>query len=164
MLKIAINGFGRIGRSAFKIATGKFSDQVEVVAINDLADNKTLAHLLKYDSNYGVWQHQISVTDSDIIVDNKQTKSFEEKDPEKLPWDALGVDVVIECTGAFTDREGAGKHIKAGAKRVVISAPSKGNDPAPTFVLGVNKYDGATEVINNASCTTNCIALMMKVL
>ena len=164
MLKVAINGFGRIGRSAFKIAIEKFSDEIEVVAINDLADNKTLAHFLKYDSNYGVWKHEVQATDSDIIVDEKHIKGLEEKDPEKLPWDALGVDVVIECTGAFTDSEGAGKHLKAGAKRVVISAPSKGDNPAPTYVLGVNRYNGEAEIINNASCTTNCIAPMIKVL
>jgi len=164
MIKVAINGFGRIGRSAFKIALEKFRDSVEVVAINDLADNKTLAHLLKYDSNYGVWNHHVSGTDSDIIVDTHRIKALEEKDPSKLPWDALGVDVVIECTGAFTDKEGASLHLKAGAKRVVISAPSKGDNPAPTYVLGVNTYDGKAEVINNASCTTNCIAPMIKVL
>lgn len=164
MIKVAINGFGRIGRSAFKIALEKWSDAVEVVAINDLADNKTLAHLLKYDSNYGVWNHHVSGTDSDIVVDKNRIKALEEKDPAKLPWDALGVDVVIECTGVFTDKDGAGKHISAGAKRVVISAPSKGDDPAPTFVLGVNAYDGTAEVINNASCTTNSISPMMKVL
>lgn len=175
MLKVAINGFGRIGRSAFKIAVEKFSDQIEIVAVNDLADNKTLAHLLKYDSNYGVWKHEVGATDSDIIVEGKHIKGLEEKDPEKLPWDALGVDVVIECTGAFTDIEGAGKHLKAGAKRVVISAPSKGatqraglcpagDNPAPTCVLGVNQYDGKAKIINNASCTTNCIAPMIKVL
>lgn len=164
MIKVAINGFGRIGRSAFKIALEKWSDAVEVVAINDLADAQTLAHLLKYDSNYGVWNHHVSGTDSDIIVDKHRIKTLEEKDPAKLPWDALGVDVVIECTGVFTDKEGASKHITAGAKRVVISAPSKGDDPAPTFVLGVNAYDGTAEVINNASCTTNSISPMMKVL
>lgn len=164
MLKVAINGFGRIGRSAFKIAIEKFSDQIEVVAINDLADNKTLAHLLKYDSNYGIWRHEVSATDSDIILDGKHIKGLEEKDPEKLPWDALGVDVVVESTGVFTDSEGASKHIKAGAKRVVISAPSKGDNPAPTYVLGVNKYTGEAEIINNASCTTNSIAPIVKVL
>lgn len=164
MLKVAINGFGRIGRNAFKIALEKWSDEVDVVAINDLADNKTLAHLLKYDSNYGVWNHHVSGTDSDIIVDGKHIKGLEEKDPSRLPWDAMGIDVVIECTGVFTDTEGAGKHLKAGAKQVVISAPSKGDNPAPTYVLGANKYNGEAEVINNASCTTNCIAPMMKVL
>lgn len=164
MIKIAINGFGRIGRSAFKIALEKFSDRVEIVAINDLADNKTLAHLLKYDSNYGVWKHEIGATDSDIIVDGKHIKGLEEKDPSRLPWDAMGVDVVIECTGVFTDTEGAGKHLKAGAKRVVISAPSEGDNPAPTYVLGANKYEGGAEIINNASCTTNSIAPIMSVL
>ncbi len=162
-IKLAINGFGRIGRSAFKIAFDKFQDKIEVVAINDLADNTTLAHLLKYDSNYGVWGHKTGLSDDAIMVDEKKVKAFAEKEPDKLPWKELGVDVVLECTGAFTEKEQAGLHIKAGAKRVIISAPSKGDNPAPTYVLGVNET-GKEEVINNASCTTNCIAPMIKVL
>lgn len=164
MIKLAINGFGRIGRSALKIALEKHADKIEIVAINDLADNKTLAHLLKYDSNYGVWPHDVKATASNIIVNGKSIHSLTEKDPSKLPWDGLGVDVVIESTGAFTDKAGAGKHLEAGAKKVIISAPSKGDDPAPTYVLGVNEYSGGEDIINNASCTTNCISPMIAVL
>ena len=162
-IKLAINGFGRIGRSAFKIAFDKFPDKIEVVAINDLADNATLAHLLKYDSNYGVWGHQTSSSDDAVMVDGKKIKALAEKEPDKLPWKELDVDVVLECTGVFTEKDKAALHIKAGAKKVIISAPSKGDNPAPTYVLGVNET-GDEEVINNASCTTNCIAPMIKVL
>lgn len=158
MIKVAINGFGRIGRSAFKVALEKFSDEVEIVGINDLTDAKTLAHLLKYDSNYGVWKHEVSFDETNIIVDDKKYKVLAQKDPLQLPWKDLGVDVVIESTGHFRDKEGLSAHIKAGAKKVVLSAPAKGGD-VPTLVLGVNadKY-GGEEIINNASCTTNCIA------
>lgn len=168
MLKVAINGFGRIGRSAFKIALEKFSGQIEIVGINDLTDSKTLAHLLKYDSSYGVWDHNVSAdnspTEEYITVDGKKFPVFKEKDPQNLPWKDLGVDVVIESTGRFTDKAGALQHIQAGAKKVIISAPAKGGD-VPTLVLGVNgdKYSGE-EVINNASCTTNCIAPVAEVI
>lgn len=164
MLKVSINGFGRIGRTAFKIALEKFSDQVEVVGINDLTDSKTLAHLLKYDSAYGTWNHEVSSDDSHIIIDNKKYSIFKEKDPAALPWKNLEVDVVIESTGRFTDKEGASLHLKAGAKKVVISAPAKGGD-IPTLVLGVNadQYQGE-EIINNASCTTNCIAPVAEII
>lgn len=164
MLKVAINGFGRIGRSAFKIALDKFSKDLEIVAVNDIGDAKTLAHLLKYDSNYGVWDHNISHDDTHIIVDGKSYEVLAQKDPSLLPWKDLAVDVVIESTGKFTDKAGASQHIQAGAKKVVISAPAKGGD-VPTLVLGVNadKY-GGEDIINNASCTTNCIAPVAEVI
>ena len=163
MVRIAINGFGRIGRNAFKIAFDR--KDTEIVAINDLTDNKTLAHLLKYDSNYGTWNHDVSYDDTSIIVDGKQIKAFAEKDPNNLPWKDLGIDVVIESTGFFTNPEDARAHINAGARKVVISAPAKG-EGAKTIVLGVNE-DQVTEddvILSNASCTTNCIAPVMKVL
>ncbi len=164
MLKVAINGFGRIGRTAFKIAFDKFSSELEIVGINDLTDSKTLAHLLKYDSNYGVWDHEVSSDEKNIIVDGKKYEVFAQKEPDKLPWGDLGVDVVIESTGRFTDKEGASLHLKAGAKKVVISAPAKGGG-VPTLVLGVNAQTYSNEeVINNASCTTNCIAPVAEVI
>ncbi|MBO4854896.1 type I glyceraldehyde-3-phosphate dehydrogenase [Candidatus Saccharibacteria bacterium] len=163
MVRIAINGFGRIGRNAFKIAFDR--NDAEIVAINDLTDAKTLAHLLKYDSNYGTYAHDVQADDQGIIVDGKHIRVFAEKDPAALPWADLGIDVVIESTGFFTDPAAARAHINAGAKRVVISAPAKG-EGAKTIVLGVNEdqitYDD--EIISNASCTTNCIAPVMKVL
>lgn len=162
-IKLAINGFGRIGRQAFKIALEK--EDVDIVAINDLTDTKTLVHLLKYDSVYGKFEKIISSSDNSIKVNGEEFKVFAEKDPEKLPWANLGVDVVIESTGFFVDRVGAQKHIDAGAKRVIISAPSKGDNPAPTYVLGVNDASGESDqIINNASCTTNCIAPVMAIL
>lgn len=155
MIKVAINGFGRIGRTAFKIAIDKFADQLGIVAINDLGDAKTLAHLLKYDSNYGIWSREVGSDEKHIIVDQKPYLVLQEKEPANLPWKDLGVDVVIESTGKFTDEAGAKLHLQAGSKRVIISAPSK----AKTFILGVNaaKYNGE-EIISNSSCTTNCIA------
>ncbi len=164
MLKVAINGFGRIGRSAFKIALEKFSKEIEIVGINDLSDAKVLAHLLKYDTSYGVWEKEVSHSANDIIVDKKSYTVYQEKDPTLLPWKDLNVDVVIESTGRFTDAEGAGQHLKAGAKKVVISAPAKGGG-VPTLVLGVNadKYKGE-EIINNASCTTNCISPVVEII
>ena len=161
MLRVAINGFGRIGRTAFKVALDKHSDELEIVAINDLGDSKTLAHLLKYDSNYGVWNHEVSSKDNTIIVDQKVYKVLNEKDPENLLWKDLGVDIVIESTGKFTDAEGSKKHIQAGAKKVVISAPVHGDGTSGinTYLLGVNADKYANEeIISNASCTTNCIA------
>src|SRR3990172_163259 len=166
MLKVAINGFGRIGRTAFKIAVDKFSDQLEVVAVNDLTDAKTLAHLLKYDSNYGIWKHDISSDDKNIIVDQKYYSILAEKEPQKLPWKDLNIDVVIESTGKFTKIEGAKLHLQAGSKKVVISAPAKGGGTEiQTYLRGVNadKYNGE-EVISNASCTTNCIAPVAKIM
>lgn len=165
MSKIAINGFGRIGRNAFKIAF-KRSD-IEIVAINDLTDNRTLAHLLKHDSNYGEYEYAVEFDDDGITVDGKHIRIFSETDPAKLPWGDLGVDVVIESTGFFVDPAKARAHIDpAGAKKVVISAPAKG-DGADTIVLGVNDdiLTGETsDIISNASCTTNCIAPVMGVL
>jgi glyceraldehyde 3-phosphate dehydrogenase len=156
MTKVAINGFGRIGRNAFKIAFDR--SDLEIVAINDLTDTKTLAHLLKHDSNYGAYSHEVGFDDDGIIVDGKHIKVLAEKDPAALPWKTLGVDIVIESTGFFVDPAKAHAHIDAGAKRVVISAPAKG-EGADTIVLGVNedKLEHSTEVISNASCTTNCI-------
>lgn len=163
--KIAINGFGRIGRNAFKIAFDR--SDIEVVAINDLTDNKTLAHLLKHDTSYGEYAHDVTFDDNSITVDGKTIKTFAETDPAKLPWGELGVDVVIESTGFFVDPAKAKAHIDpAGAKKVIISAPAKG-DGADTIVLGVNEdkiKTGTTDVISNASCTTNCITPVMAVL
>ena len=161
--KIAINGFGRIGRNAFKIAFER--SDLEIVAINDLTDNKTLAYLLKHDSNYGTYGHDVSFSDTGIIVDGKEIKVLAEKDPAALPWAALGVEMVIESTGFFTDKEGASKHIEAGAKRVIISGPTK-SDGVDTIVLGANddKVEGSTEVISNASCTTNSLGAVMAIL
>lgn len=161
--KIAINGFGRIGRNAFKIAYER--PDLEIVAVNDLTDTKTLAHLLKHDSNYGTYQHEVTSDAQDIIVEGKKIKVLSEKDPAKLPWKDLGVDVVIESTGLFTDPAKAKAHVEAGAKKVIISAPAKG-DGAETIVLGVNedKIDAAGDVISNASCTTNSITPIMAVL
>ena len=163
MKKIAINGFGRIGRNAFKIALSR--DDVEVVALNDLTDTKTLAHLLKYDSTYGTFDRDVSYDDENVVVDGKSFRVFSIKDPKELPWNDLNVDVVIESTGLFTDAEKARAHIDAGAKKVIISAPSKG-DGAQMIVLGVNddNIEEAGDIISNASCTTNCIAPIMAIL
>jgi glyceraldehyde 3-phosphate dehydrogenase len=172
-IKIAINGFGRIGRAAFKIALAK--PELEVVAINDLTDPDVLAHLLKYDSVYGIYDKSVSsdvkkakanqfiTTAGTLIVDGKPVPVFAEKDPAVLPWRDLNVDVVLESTGRFTDSEKAGAHLKAGAKKVIISAPPK--DSTPTFIIGVNdkKYSGE-KIISNASCTTNCITPVAAIL
>jgi glyceraldehyde 3-phosphate dehydrogenase len=165
MIKVGINGFGRIGRQAFKVALDKYADKVEVVGVNDLTDSKTLAHLLKYDSSYGIYPKDVSFDEQNIIVDGKKYRVYAEKDPTALPWGQLGVDVIIESTGRFTDLEGASKHITAGAKRVVISAPAKG-EGVGTFLIGVNvdKDTGEQKVINNASCTTNCISPVVAVM
>ncbi len=163
MVKVAINGFGRIGRNALKILLDR--RDVQVVAINDITDAKTLAHLLKHDSSYGTYDKKVSATENSIIVNTREIPVIAEKEPAKLPWKELSVDVVIECTGLFTKPEDARKHINAGAKRVVISAPAKG-EGAKTVVLGVNE-EVVTEddaILSNASCTTNCIAPIMKVL
>lgn len=161
--KIAINGFGRIGRSAFKIAWER--SDIEIVAINDLTDTKTLAYLLKHDSNYGDYNHEVTSDESSIIIDGTPVKVLAEKDPTALPWRDMGVDVVIESTGFFTDKEGASKHLEAGAKRVVISGPTK-SEGVDTIVLGANddKVASATPVISNASCTTNSLGAVMAVL
>ena len=160
---IGINGFGRIGRNAFKIAFER--NDVTIVAINDLTDTKTLAHLLKHDSNYGNYQYEVGYDDENIIVNDQKIRVLAEMDPSHLPWRDLGVDVVIESTGFFVDPSKARAHIDAGAKRVVISAPAKG-DGADTIVLGVNddSLNNSTEVISNASCTTNCITPVAAVI
>lgn len=161
--RIGINGFGRIGRNAFKIAFAR--DDLEIVAINDLTDTKTLAYLLKHDSNYGTYDQEVGHDDENIIVAGHKVKVLAVKDPLELPWKDLEVDLVIESTGLFTDKEGASKHITAGAKRVVISGPTK-SDGVDTIVLGANddKLEGATEVISNASCTTNSLGAVMALL
>lgn len=163
MIKIAINGFGRIGRLCFRETFG--SEEFEVVAINDLTDAKTLAHLLKYDSAQKKYEgHTIESTEKSIIVDGKEIRIYAEKDPSNLPWAKLDVDVVFECTGFFTKKEDAMSHIKAGAKKVIISAPAKGD--VKTIVYGVNEniLDGSEEIISAASCTTNCLAPLAKVM
>lgn len=161
--KIAINGFGRIGRNAFKIAMGR--DDIEVVAINDLVPPEQLAHLLKYDSTYGPYDHQVSYDSANLIVDDISVPVYSETDPAQLPWNDLKVDVVIESTGHFVDPAKARAHIAAGAKKVVISAPAKG-EGAATIILGVNDSDisDAGDIISNGSCTTNCIAPVMAIL
>jgi len=161
--RLAINGFGRIGRNAFKIAFERAD--LEIVAINDLTDNKTLAYLLKHDSNYGTYGHEVIANEEGFTVDGKQVKVLSEKDPAALPWGDMAIDVVIESTGFFTDKDGASKHIQAGAKRVVISGPTK-SEGVDTIVLGANddKVENATEVVSNASCTTNSLGAVMAVL
>jgi glyceraldehyde 3-phosphate dehydrogenase len=163
--KIAINGFGRIGRSAFKIILDKFEKELEVVAINDLTDNKTLAHLLKYDTVYGRYNREISSDEDGIIVDYKSYKVFAEKDPSNLPWKDLEIDVVIESTGRFRTREDTGKHLSAGAKKVVLSVPGKGDD-IKGYVLSVNDEEmkDSQDIISNASCTTNSIAPVVDIM
>lgn len=161
--RVAINGFGRIGRNAFKVAFER--SDLEIVAINDLTDTKTLAHLLKYDSNYGTYQRDVGSDDKGITVDGKHIAVIAEKDPAKLPWKEHKVDIVIESTGFFVDPAKAKAHIKAGAKKVVLSAPAKG-EGATTIVLGVNedKLEEAGDIISNASCTTNCITPVAAVI
>lgn len=161
-IRVAINGFGRIGRLTFKALLEK--GNVDIVAINDLTDKATLAHLLKYDSVHGRFNGTVEVTDQGFTVNGDSIKILSERDPANLPWGDMNIDVVLESTGLFTDEVGAGKHINAGAKRVVISAPAKGN--IPTVVLGVNEdtLTGDEKIVSNASCTTNCLAPMAKVL
>lgn len=166
-MKVAINGFGRIGRNIFRAAMDdrEFRKKFEIVAVNDLTDAKTLAHLLKYDSVHGIYGAEVRAKDGAIIVDGSEVKVLAEKDPANLPWKTLGVDIAVESTGFFTDRDGAAKHIAAGAKKVIISAPAK--NPDITIVMGVNheSYDAARHnIISNASCTTNCLAPVVKVL
>ncbi|HRI55873.1 MAG: type I glyceraldehyde-3-phosphate dehydrogenase [Anaerolinea sp.] len=163
-VKIGINGFGRIGRQVFKAIEEKYDGVLEVVAINDLFDAHTNAHLLKYDSNYGRYPGVIEVQDGNLVVDGETVKVFAEKDPAKIPWGELGVDIVVESTGVFTDASKAKAHMDGGAKRVIISAPAKGEDL--TIVIGVNddQYDPAKHfIVSNASCTTNCLAPAAKV-
>jgi glyceraldehyde 3-phosphate dehydrogenase len=158
MIKVAINGFGRIGRNAFKVALEYHSDTIEIVAINDLSKPDVLAHLLKYDTAYGQWNKEISSNETNLIVNGKSYPVVSVKEPVNLPWKQYDVDVVIECTGRFTDAEGMKQHLTAGARKVILSAPAKGGDVG-TFLIGVNhnQYNGE-ELVNNASCTTNCIA------
>ncbi len=162
-LRVAINGYGRIGRCFHR---ARLNDpEIEVVAINDLTDAKTLVHLLKYDSVHGKLEVDVDVDGDELIIGGKRIKVFSEPDPEKLPWKELEIDIVLESTGRFRDREGASKHLKAGAKRVVISAPAK--EPDITIVVGVNhnEYDPSKHfIVSNASCTTNCLAPVAKVL
>lgn len=161
-IKVGINGFGRIGRLTFRALLSK--SNVEIVAINDLTDTKTLAHLLKYDSTQGPFNGTVTSDSENLIVNGVKIRVYAERDPKALPWGTLGVEVVLESTGRFVDEAGAGQHLTAGAKKVVISAPAKGN--IPTVVLGVNEniLNGSETILSNASCTTNCLAPMAKVL
>ncbi|MFB9070382.1 type I glyceraldehyde-3-phosphate dehydrogenase [Citricoccus parietis] len=161
--RIAINGFGRIGRNALRVIEQEGHD-LELVAVNDLADVEDLLYLVKYDTVLGRYPHGIELVDGNLVANGRTIRVFSEKDPSKLPWDELGVDIVVECTGHFTQAEDARKHLEAGARKVVLSAPGKGVDG--TFVMGVNdsSYDPAMDIISAASCTTNCLAPMAKVL
>ncbi|MDP1876464.1 MAG: type I glyceraldehyde-3-phosphate dehydrogenase [Actinomycetota bacterium] len=163
-IKVGINGFGRIGRNFYRAVVTSGAD-IEIVGINDLTDTKTLAHLLKYDSILGRFGHEVTAGEGQIVIDGKAVPVFAERDPGALPWAKVGADVVVESTGFFTDAESAGKHLAAGAKKVIISAPAKGEDI--TIVMGVNDKDydpAAHNIISNASCTTNCLAPMAKVI
>jgi len=165
MIRVAINGFGRIGRLVFR--AGMKRKGIEFVAINDLTDAKTLAYLLKYDSVHGILDADIKAKGNSIVVNGKEIKIFSEKEPENLPWKKLKIDVVVESTGIFITKEGAEKHLKAGAKKVLISAPAKGDNPIKTIVIGVNEKDydrKKDDIISLASCTTNCLAPVVKVL
>ncbi len=169
MARVAINGFGRIGRQIFKAILERYPDEIEIVAINDLTDNQTLAHLLRYDSTYGQFEGEVEATEETITIsfgeDQMEIRALAEKDPANLPWGELNVDIVIESTGRFTDADKARAHIQAGCKKVIISAPAKGEDI--TICLGVNddQYDPEKHnIISNASCTTNCLAPVAKVL
>ena len=164
-IRVAINGFGRIGRNVLRSAKQAGGEDIDFVAVNDLTDAATLAHLLKYDSVHGHYPGSVDVADGGLVVDGGEIAVFSERDPAQLPWADLGIDIVIESTGHFSDRDGAAKHLTAGAKKVIISAPGKNEDI--TIVLGVNhdQYDSEThDVISNASCTTNCLAPVVKVL
>jgi len=169
-IKIAINGFGRIGRPTFRRITDNHPN-LEVVAINDLTDPETLAHLLRYDSLYGIYKKSVKFTKDALLLDGtlygKKVRVLAEKDPAKLPWKKMGIDVVLECTGRFTDFEGAKKHLKAGAKKVIISAPSKSPEKISSYILGVNeeKFNPKkNEIVDMGSCTTNCLAPVAKIL
>lgn len=163
-IKVGINGFGRIGRQVVKTIKEYYDSDIEIVAFNDLGDLKTMGHLFRYDSVHGRFTGTVEVKENALVIDGDEIKALSERDPEALPWGELGVDIVIEGTGIFTSAEGAGKHIKAGAKKVLITAPAKGEDI--TIVLGVNEeqYDPASHhIVSNASCTTNCLAPAAKV-
>jgi glyceraldehyde 3-phosphate dehydrogenase (phosphorylating) len=163
--RVGVNGFGRIGRQALKALRDYYQDEIQVVAVNDLTDTRTLAHLLQYDSNYGQFDGDVSYTENAIVIDGEDIHAFKEKDPAALPWGDLGAQIVIESTGVFTNAEKAAAHVQAGARKVIITAPAKGEDI--TVVMGVNqdKYDpSAHKIISNASCTTNGLAPVAKVL
>ena len=163
--RIGINGFGRIGRQVLRAAMERHPEKLTVVAVNDLTDTETNAHLFRYDSTYGIYPGSVEATEDSIVIDNTPIRVLAERDPSKLPWGDLGVEIVVESTGIFTDAEKAAGHLEGGAKKVIISAPAKGEDA--TLVLGVNEdtYDAKQHnIISNASCTTNCIATMVKVL
>ena len=163
--RVGVNGFGRIGRLVVRAMTELHPDKLQVAAVNDLTDAKTNAHLFKYDTSYGTYRGSVEASNGDLIVDGKTIRVFSERDPARIPWSEMGVDLVIESTGIFTDADKAAGHLKGGAKKVIISAPAKGEDL--TVVLGVNDhlYDSAKHtIISNASCTTNCFAVMVKVL
>ena len=163
--KVGINGFGRIGRLVLRAIIALHPDKIQVSAVNDLTDAKTNAHLFKYDTNYGVYPGSVEASNGDLVVDGQSIRVFSERDPAQIPWSEMGVELVIESTGIFTDAEKAAGHFKGGAKKVVISAPASGEDL--TVVLGVNDhlYDASKhKIISNASCTTNCFAPMVKVL
>lgn len=163
-IKVGINGFGRIGRMVTRAILANYADKVDIVGVNDLTDTKTLAHLFKHDSSQGTYAGEVSVDGDTITIDHMSFKVTAERDPANLNWGELGVDVVVESTGFFVDKESAGKHLTAGAKKVIISAPAKGD--VKTVVLGVNQevIDADTQIYSNASCTTNCLAPMVKVL
>ena len=164
-IRVGINGFGRIGRQVVRAAAEQGVADIEFVAVNDLTDTKTLAHLFKYDSVHGTYEGDVSATSDGVLIDGRKLSVLSEKDPAALPWKKLGADLVLESTGRFTDRDSAKKHLEAGAKKVVISAPAKGEDI--TIVMGVNheKYEAAKHtIISNASCTTNCLVPMVKVI
>ena len=163
--RVGINGFGRIGRLVLRATKERYPDKLEIVAVNDLTDAKTNAHLLKYDTTYGGYPGHVEAGNGDLVVDGRSIRVFSERDPAKIPWSEMGVDLVVESTGLFTDAEKAGGHLEGGAKKVIISAPARGEDL--TIVLGVNEhlYDAAShKIVSNASCTTNCFATMVKVL
>jgi len=162
MVRVAINGFGRIGRLAARVIQNY--DDIEVVAVNDLTDDDFLAHLMKYDTTQGRFEGELEQIEGGFKINGQEVKSFNQKDPAQLPWGDLDIDIVLECTGFFTDEEGARKHIEAGAKKVLVSAPGKGN--MKTIVFGVNEdvLDGSEEIVSAASCTTNCLAPVVKVL
>ena len=162
-VKVAINGFGRIGRLVYR--AGFKSREVEFIAVNDITDAKTMAHLLKYDSVHGILDADVKATSNSLIIDGKELKTFSMKDPESLPWKELGIDVVLESTGKFTDRAGAEKHLMAGAKKVVISAPAKNPDVTVVFGINQEEYDRTRHhIISMGSCTTNCLAPIVKIL
>ena len=163
--RVGINGFGRIGRQVTRAIIERYPEKLEVAAVNDLADAKTNAHLFKYDTNYGIYQGSVGTRDGSLVIDSREIRVFAERDPGKIPWSEMGVELVVESTGIFTDAEKAAAHTKGGAKKVIISAPARGEDM--TLVLGVNegRYDPRQHnIVSNASCTTNCFAPMVKVL